>query len=130
MQFAVSAVTGCALLAHVVLGCCSHHAHAGDSGRTEMAAIGSDECCHEHGSHESVPTDGHEHQQTPCEEAECSFTGGASRLAVDFPLLGLKATLVELSPPPASLAARSAMSSVVDSLHSAAIFILHQRLVI
>ena len=130
MQVALSAVTGFALLAHVVLGCCTHHGHAGDSSQAEKAAVGADECCHEHGDHESAPADSHEHQQRPCDEADCSFTGGAWRLAVDFPSLGLMATLVELSPPPARCAARSAEHGGQDSLHGAALFILHRRLVI
>ena len=78
-------VTLAAVLTHAVLGCCAHHAHAGEAcGHGEVPAAAHDHAGHDHAGHShdapgdggrenapcggDGPCDGHD-----CGEAECSL---------------------------------------------------------
>jgi hypothetical protein len=82
MRSLIAAITAAALLLHVSLGCCAHHAHAEEAtGRAVPAAKA--KCCHDHDH------DGHNHADEPsdttptkcCHESECSFDVGAKVVA-------------------------------------------------
>jgi hypothetical protein len=82
MRSLIAAITAAALLLHISLGCCAHHAHAEEAtGRAAPAAKA--KCCHDHDH------DGHDHADesgdtTPtkcCHESECSFDVGTKVVA-------------------------------------------------
>ena len=90
-RFGIPLITLAAVLTHAVLGCCAHHAHAGEAcGHGDVpAAAGHDHAGHDHAGHDHAghshddpgeggrehapgggdgPCDGHD-----CGEAECSL---------------------------------------------------------
>jgi hypothetical protein len=128
MRLVASAVTAFALLAHAVLGCCSHHAHAADSSREESAAV---EHCHEHDCHESEPSDSDGPERGPCDEADCSLASGSARLTVESPFVGLATPVAELAQRPMGCAGKAVDGAAgLERPQGPAMFVLHQRLVI
>jgi hypothetical protein len=128
MRVVASAVTAFALLAHAVLGCCSHHAHTADSSREASSAT---ECCHDHDCHERAPAKDDHQEPAPCDEADCSFASDGARLTVDSPLLGLVLPLVELASRPVRCAGQSVEGADgMERPQGIAVFLLHQRMVI
>ena len=126
MHLVASAVTAFALLAHAILGCCSHHAHAAAAEHQVKAA-----CCHEHDCQESESTDGDHQEQAPCDEADCSLASCSARLTVESPFVGLALPNAEPAQHPVGCAGQSADGVVgMERPHGPAIFLLHQRLVI
>src|SRR5688572_6312451 len=80
MHFLATSLTVAALIAHALLGCCWHHAHAEALGSaTTQAAIKPvvhGDHFHFHpsseGDHESTPPD-HEHDRQGCDDGACTF---------------------------------------------------------
>jgi hypothetical protein len=81
MRRVLVAVTNLMFVAHILFGCCLHHAH-GDEGERAAAReeCGHHHCCHhatpatgdaDHSEH-NAPADDHE-PTTPCEHGRCSF---------------------------------------------------------
>jgi hypothetical protein len=90
MHFLATSLTVAALIAHALLGCCWHHAHAEALGRaTTRAAIKPvvhGDHVHFHasseGDHESTPPD-HEHDQQGCKDGACTFAAANRASDVD-----------------------------------------------
>ncbi len=100
------------LAVHALLGCCAHHAHAGHD---EMAT-------HEHADH------GDEGEgDKACEESECVFAGGTSRIVIDSPLSA--PDFAAGGPIPAN-ASSDVHNAVIDRFAWPGLCILHQRLLI
>jgi hypothetical protein len=80
MRVVVTSATTVALIAHALLGCCWHHAHAESAGGTAPTAaikpVVHGNHVHFHGSsqdsHESAPAD-HEHDGQSCDDSACQF---------------------------------------------------------
>ena len=74
-------MTAAVLLAHSLVGCCWHHAHASAGGVARACAH--DE--HEHGHDDGAPQDesDHEHQSTICQEGNCVFVRGDGPVPID-----------------------------------------------
>jgi hypothetical protein len=108
------------LIAHALLGCCAHHAHAGH----DEAAM------HEQGhrAHGDHGDEGERHQ--PCDEGTCAFAGGMLRVVIDSPLAaagfaaGHHLTSAETS------GVNSAVADRCERPGGPELCILHQRLLI
>lgn len=72
-------LTAAVLLAHSLLGCCWHHAHAATGG-VEVACVEHGHQ-HDHGDQQDKSHD--EHQGTTCHEGSCVFVRGDGPLPID-----------------------------------------------
>jgi hypothetical protein len=138
MHSIASSITAVALLAHAILGCCSHHAHVAEIDARATVGSAAVECCHEHSCDEhaganalSAPSDSDHQHHKPCDEVDCSFAGGDARMTVDSPLAGLALPVIDAATRLMSgSASRRAADIAPERLPSAALFVLQQRLVI
>jgi hypothetical protein len=79
MRFLSTVSLAVSLLAHALLGCCAHHAHAGHD-EAAMHEQGH-QAPGDHGDHGD---EGEGHQ--PCDEGTCAFASGMPRVVIDSPL--------------------------------------------
>jgi hypothetical protein len=134
MRAAFSSLVSLSLLIHAVLGCCWHHAHAGEllSSRASVADEPSD-CCH-HGAHPAEhPAPGPCNDSPHC-EGICSYLPAPKSL-IDMPQLVAPSDFAAILPAAtdATLSAMLAGDRVIDldgikpplRLH-----LLHQHLLI
>ena len=92
MRTLIAILTAASLAAHVLLGCCWHHAHGCQKAACAAADCrGHDHGHHGHGAHRhpTDPVPGEEDGNRPagatCNEVRCVFVGGAKPLVVADP---------------------------------------------
>jgi len=120
MHRAISLLLSVVMLAHALMGCCGHHAHAAEPGTTDCAAHAHQHamgCQHaaDHGKTlGKITGDGHEqniavaaeYSNSACGEASCVYLRGDAPVTVEFTQMlavdaalvpGTSAALVELN---------------------------------
>lgn len=113
------------LLAHSLVGCCSHHAHAKDAGATAA-------CCHDHVHDSSTPASTPQAPTEGCSEGSCVFLRGDSPAALDLSAaLAVRYALprTETSQPARRIACALILESE-DVAPSLRLHLLHQILLI
>ena len=122
MRTIVTLVAAIAFMLHFALGCCAHHAHAGEGHRSvaQNGAAKLAHCCSHDGHHHDGPDQGDEPQEPlsdsdcpeqHCEEGNCVFMS-AGKTVLE------KTSFVALLP---LFAAESSVETVLSSLNVAAI---------
>ena len=102
MRSVVSLLSAAAILLHLVLGCCAHHAHATENGDCANHSLAKQTCSHHH-HQDSQPenTDSGKPHNSPhndCHEGGCVFlntTKGA--LEQDIQVVWLPAVISEMT---------------------------------
>jgi hypothetical protein len=63
-----------AVTAHMVLGCCLHHAHGHDNLTDPLSVLVRTDCPCNHERERSIPESEHPSHPTPCDGDKCVFT--------------------------------------------------------
>ena len=95
LRLLAATLTAAALIAHALLGCCWHHAHPAQAiastdgcGALKPVVHGDHVHWHEHEGDGSSDSGHHHDGQPGCDEAECTYAGGAPRVQIQSPLIG------------------------------------------
>jgi len=99
MHPVAASLTAVALIVHALLGCCWHHAHLAQSaveGGDAIRPVVHGDHVHWHdGEHDRSDDTRHHHDgDSDCDEAQCTYAGGASRVQIQSPLTGLELPLL------------------------------------
>ena len=117
-----SAATAIAMLAHSLLGCCWHHAHAGcadhDLAWLQMGAHHE----HHHADHpdsmaaepQGDDEDSDHRHRAPCVEPNCSFVGTDAPQLIDLPLIATAAWTSDTAAPAATRAVAAGFAAQID----------------
>lgn len=127
MKRPIVLLTAAVLLAHALLGCCWHHAHASAGGVAEPCSHDG----HEHG-HSDDGTESEPPGQ-PCDEGSCVFVRGDGSPSVEMTLAHALVGCIATAPEVALDSLRIARASYPDSQELAPhtrIHLLHQILLI